>query len=365
MFKILEGWYHRYFSNEEAVALLLLISFSFAIIYLFGQSLAPVFTALIIAYLMQGMVTTLIKKGAPELVSVLLVYTFFLSCLATLIAVVLPLIWGQLVDLVDDKIPQIINQGHALLHKLPEQYPHVITVAETDDWIKNIKGTVTTLGEDILSFSVSKLPNLMAILIFLVLVPVLVFFFLKDRRALTAHFIQFLPNERAILSKVWNEMDQQISNYVRGKTVEILIVGIVTYVTLFILGVDYAELLSALVGLSVVIPYIGAAAVTIPVALVAYFQFGFTSEFATVLVIYGIIQALDGNVLVPLLFSEVVNLHPVVIIIAVLIFGGLWGLWGVFFAIPLATLVKAVVSAWPTAEHMAAKNTAVESIESE
>lgn len=62
---------------------------------------------------------------------------------------------------------------------------------------------------------------------------------------------------------------------------------------------------------------------------------------------YGIIQALDGNVLVPFLFSEVVNLHPVAIIVAVLFFGGLWGLWGVFFAIPLATLIKALLSAWP------------------
>jgi putative permease len=61
---------------------------------------------------------------------------------------------------------------------------------------------------------------------------------------------------------------------------------------------------------------------------------------------YGIIQALDGNVIVPLLFSEAVNLHPVTIIIAVIFFGGLWGFWGVFFAIPLATLVKAVINAW-------------------
>ena len=63
---------------------------------------------------------------------------------------------------------------------------------------------------------------------------------------------------------------------------------------------------------------------------------------------YGIIQALDGNLLVPILFSDAVDLHPVFIIAAVLVFGGLWGVWGVFFAIPLASLVKAVLNAWPT-----------------
>jgi predicted PurR-regulated permease PerM len=61
---------------------------------------------------------------------------------------------------------------------------------------------------------------------------------------------------------------------------------------------------------------------------------------------YLIIQMIDGHILVPLLFSEVVNIHPVAIIIAILVFGGLWGIWGLFFAIPLATLVHAVLKAW-------------------
>jgi putative permease len=86
--------------------------------------------------------------------------------------------------------------------------------------------------------------------------------------------------------------------------------------------------------------------VTIPVAMVALFQFGVSSEFWYIMLVYMIIQALDGNLIVPVLFSEAVSLHPLYIIIAVLVFGGMWGLWGVFFAIPLATLVKAVMTAW-------------------
>ena len=65
------------------------------------------------------------------------------------------------------------------------------------------------------------------------------------------------------------------------------------------------------------------------------------------MIAYLVIQALDGNVLVPLLFSEVVDLHPIAIIVAVLVFGGIWGFWGVFFAIPLATVVQSVLKAWP------------------
>ena len=146
-------------------------------------------------------------------------------------------------------------------------------------------------------------------------------------------------------------MDDQLANYVRGKVVEIAIVGVTAYVLFLILGLNYPALLAMIVGLSVLIPYIGATLATIPVALVGYVQWGLGTDFYTLIIAYFILQALDGNVLVPLLFSEAVNLHPVAIIIAVLIFGGLWGFWGVFFAIPLATLLKAILNAWPRNDH--------------
>ena len=129
-----------------------------------------------------------------------------------------------------------------------------------------------------------------------------------------------------------------------------MIVGVVSYITFLSMDLQFALLLGVLNGLSVLIPYIGATVVTFPIAVVALFQFGFTPEFGWLMGAYLIIQALDGNVLVPLLFSEVVDLHPIAIIVAILLFGGLWGFWGVFFAIPLATLVQAVLKAWPTFE---------------
>ena len=146
---------------------------------------------------------------------------------------------------------------------------------------------------------------------------------------------------------IWTEMDMQFANYVRGKAIEILIVGVASYGLFLWLGLNYAALLALLVGLSVLVPYVGATVVTIPVLLVGYMQWGLSNDFLWLFISYGVIQFLDGNLLVPILFSEVVNLHPVFIIVSVLLFGGIWGFWGVFFAIPLATLVKAVFNAWP------------------
>ncbi len=136
----------------------------------------------------------------------------------------------------------------------------------------------------------------------------------------------------------------------RGKFVEILIIWITSFIAFSLMGLNYAMLLSLLVGISVIVPYVGATVVTIPVALIAFSQWGVTSEFGYLLAIYALIQFLDGNLLVPLLFSEVVNLHPIAIIVSVVFFGSLWGIWGVFFAIPLATFIQAVIKAWPSHE---------------
>jgi len=165
---------------------------------------------------------------------------------------------------------------------------------------------------------------------------------------LTKWFVEFLPDKKKLLNHVWAEMNDQIGNYIRGKAAEIVIVGTVSYIVFLLFGLQYAVLLAAIVGFSVLVPYVGATVVTLPVALVGYFQWGWSADFAYIMLAYLVIQALDGNLLVPLLFSEAVNLHPVAIIVAILVFGGLWGFWGVFFAIPLATLVKAVVYSWPS-----------------
>jgi len=357
MISILSSWYRRHFSNEEAVVLVLILLGALAIVVFFGRLLAPVLTALVLAYLMVGLVQTLHRRGIPYLASVLIVYCIFIGLVTALLLVFLPLIWRQLTTLLE-QLPSMVGEAQRLVTLLPEQFPDVITRMQVESWIELANQSIGEFGTDIVSFSVANLPNAVGLLIFVVLVPVLVFFFLKDKDLLISSFIGMLPRQRPIIHAVWLEMDQQIANYVRGKFIEIVIVGSITYFTFVLLDLRYAALLGFLVGISVIVPFIGAALVTIPVAMVGYFQFGLGSEFAWVMIAYAVIQALDGNVIVPLIFSEAVNLHPVAIIVAVLVFGGFWGLWGVFFAIPLATLIKAVFSAWPTLAETAEEESA-------
>ena len=348
MVSILRNWVDRYFSDEEAVYLLVVLLSVGLVIVFFGGMLAPVLAAMVIAYLMQGLVSALERRGLRRMLAVGLVFTLFLGALIATLVVLLPMVWRQTVLLVRDQLPYVLKSGEAWLRELPQRYPEVVSIEQIDSIVSVIQHEVAEVGQGVLTLSLASIPGLVEVMVFLVLLPLLVFFFLKDKDAIVGWLMRFLPNRRRILSHVWQEMDGQIANYVRGKAVEILLVGSVTFVGFMLFGLNYAVLLSVLVGLSVVVPYIGATVVTLPVAAVAYVQFGWSGDFALVMVVYGIIQFIDGNLLVPLLFSEAVNLHPVAIITAILLFGGLWGLWGVFFAIPLATLIKAVINAWPS-----------------
>jgi len=346
MLKVFKGWMERYFSDEEALIFLLILVSCFAIIISFGQVLAPVFIALVMAYLLQGGMHFCQRKGLGNLTSTLIMFILFVGVFLSILFVLIPATISQAGQLFYE-LPNMLAQGQDLLMLLPERYPDLITELQVKGWMNQAAEELASSGQWVLSFSLHSIPGAITILIYLVLVPILVFFFLKDGSQITRFFLSFLPKDRRLMNTIWAEMEVQIANYIRGKVVEIVIVGGVTYIGFVIFDLQYAELLAILVGLSVLIPYIGAAVVTVPVAVIAYFQFGYGETLFYCMLVYGIIQALDGNVLVPLLFSEAVNLHPVAIIVAVLAFGGIWGFWGVFFAIPLATLFKAILTAWP------------------
>ncbi len=345
MKEVIGNWLRKRFSDPQAVILAILLVAGFTIIVVAGEMLAPLLASIVIAYLLEGPIGKLERLGAPRLLVVVLVLVLFMVFLAVLFFGLLPIMWQQMADLFQE-LPAYISRGQQALMELPAHYPFV-SEAQLEELMTMIRNELGGLGQHLLSLSLSSLAGGITLLVYLILVPVLVFFLLKDKEHILAWVKAYLPHQRSLLTEVWEELDQQLGNYVRGKFWEILIVAGASYLLFAFMGLKYAMLLAVLVGFSVLVPYIGAAVVTIPIAVVGYFQWGLESQFAWLMIAYAILQALDGNVLVPLLFSGVVNLHPVAIIAAVLFFGGIWGFWGVFFAIPLATLVSAVLRAWP------------------
>lgn len=350
MFEMLKNWYQSRFSDPQAMGLAVILLFGFSAIYFFSHLIAPLLIAIVLAYLLAMPINLLVQKlRFPKTLAIIFMLGSFITFVLLLIFGLIPTLANQLVNLFSD-LPNMFNKLHSWLNTLPERYPEVVDYQMIDSLFSTIREKILSAGESAVKFSLSSLVNLVTIGIYMFLVPLMMFFLLKDHQQIIANISRFLPRNRTLASKVWQEMQQQIANYIRGKLLEILIVTLVTYVIFLIFGLNYPLLLAVATGISVLVPYVGAVLVTIPIALVAFFQFGDHSQFWYIIIAFVVSQLLDGNLLVPFLFSEVVNLHPLTIIVAVLIFGGLWGFWGVFFAIPLATLVKAVVNAWPANE---------------
>ncbi len=343
--EVISGWLNEHFSNQEAILLIFMISLSLMMLAFVGGFLAPVLTGLVLAFLLQGLVKNL-ERLMPRIVAVYVAFVVFISAVLALALMVVPLLWQQLSGFLT-AAPQVVGRMRDGVATLGERFPDYITQEQVSSVIDQGARELGNFSGTVVETALSQVPSLLGLVIYLVLVPISVFFFLKDKDVLLQFVHSLLPKNRPLLDAVGEEMNEQLGNYVRGKVIEILIVGSVTFVTFTYFELNYAALLAVLVGISVLIPFVGAAIVTIPVFIVAVLQFGWTWEMGWVLATYGVIQFLDGNLLVPLLFSEVVDLHPITIIIAVLAFGGIWGIWGVFFAIPLATLIKAIYKAWP------------------
>jgi putative permease len=343
---ILSNWCNKYFSDPEAFAILAIILIAIIVLKTIGSVVAPILISIIITYILLSLVKQLERWRFPHLFAVIFVYVIFLGILFLISFWLLPLLWQQLVSFFSN-FPQIINNGQILLINLHNKYPALVSLAWLKQMTSGLTGQVTDLGKFVFTFSRASITGILSLTIYVVLVPILIFFFLKDSAVLIRWAEHFLPQKRTVLSKVWVELGEKIGRYVKGKIIEILIVGLVSEIVFSIAGLSYALLLGAMVGVSVIVPYAGAIIVTIPIVIVGLVQWGLTAHFLYLMIAYGVIVTLDANILVPILFSEAMNLHPAAILIGILIFGSLGGFWGVFFAIPLLTLFNILLKAWP------------------
>ena len=343
---VISSWFKRNFSDPQIVILISALIIAFVFIIYFGAALAPFLTSIVVAYLLESVIVRLERMKVPRVLAVGLVFMIFIAVMFVLIIWLVPKLTFQVSQLAQ-ALPSYISTGLDFLRALPEKYPNMIDSNQVQSLIAGVTNEMTRVGQTVLGKTISSVFSAFSIAVFLVVMPILVFFLLKDKVVIVAWLRQFIPKDSKLTLSVWHQVDIQIGNYIRGKAFEIVLVGLISYIVFVFLDLQYAILLATLKGFSVLVPFIGAVAVTIPIALVAFVQFGWSGSFASVMISYGVIQMLDGNVLVPWLFSEVNNLHPVAIIVAVLFFGGVWGFWGVFFAIPLATLVNAIIESWP------------------
>lgn len=342
----ISNWFKRTFSDPAAIGLFMTLVAVVLVLELFGHILMPILVSAVVAYLLQSVVRLLERWRVPHLAAVMIVFFFFLGIIIFAFVTLIPLLIKQLSNLIIE-FPQAFIKSQSWFVQWVHRYPRIFSEVEVQEVTMFLKEQSIKIGKIALQYSLTSIPGAIQVILYLVLVPLLVYFFLKDSNPILNWFGQFLPGNRSLVTSVWRQVNVKIGAYIRARVFEVVLVGLVTTIVFAFLGLQYSVLLGSLVGLSVIVPYIGAVVVTIPVVIVALMQWGVSAQFTYLIIAYVIIIIIDANILVPFLFAESMDLHPAGVIIAVVIFGAIWGFWGVFFAIPLATVVNVVLKAWP------------------
>ncbi|WP_405366755.1 AI-2E family transporter [Ruminobacter sp.] len=244
-------------------------------------------------------------------------------------------------------IAWISAKVQSISSKLPNAYKELISEKQMKEYtislFKIVKGWVAPF---ITNNIAPLVMDMLSFVIYFLIVPIFAFYMLKDKEKLLSVSKKYLCSHEEVTS-FWAEMNVLISKYLNGKCIHVIIIFIVNWIAFSILNLNYGLLLAIGVGLSVIIPYVGMIIITIPIAIIGLIQFGLSSDMVWLVAVYTVIQILDGYVLTPMLFSEKLNLDPFSILVAIVVFGGLLGFWGVVLAIPLATFVKTIFTKWP------------------
>ncbi|MBF0461074.1 MAG: AI-2E family transporter [Magnetococcales bacterium] len=343
MDNLLDNWLRR-LHDPQVAGLVLALFLGTLVLFFFGHALAPYLTALVIAYLLEGILRALQRLHCPRMVGVALVFGLFLLVFTLLLFKLLPTLVVELAR-ISDEIPRFTPTFKQLSHRLSDSAAGFLNPEQVENMLQYLMDNSQEWFARSVTFLLQGVPGLISVTLYLFLVPFLVFFFMKDKALLLAAFSRYLPKDRSLLDRVLHEVNVGVGGYIHGKFWEMLLLGVSSYIAFAIIDFRYAFVVGLLTGLSVLIPFLGLAVVTIPVVLLGVFQWGVTWDAARPFIIYGILQLIDGNMVAPLILGETVKVHPTTIMLAVLLFGSLWGVVGVFFAVPLVVLVKSVLEA--------------------
>lgn len=189
------------------------------------------------------------------------------------------------------------------------------------------------------------LANLVSIISVIVIIPFVVFFLLKDGRKMKKSFIHLIPNRYFEMTlNVLHKIDQQLGWYLRGQFTEALVVGVLSVLALWLLDVQYFTIIGVFAGLANLIPYVGPVAGAVPAIIISIVNGSEPIRILYIVIAFAIVQLIDNIIIQPVVLSKSVNLHPLIIVFAVLIGGQFFGVLGMVLAVPTAGIIKVTSS---------------------
>lgn len=208
MLEMLMQWYRRRFSDPEAIALLVILVAGFSILFFFSGLLAPLLVAIVLAYLLEWPTARLQAIGCSRRWAASIVLILFVGILLLMAFVVMPIAWQQGIYLIRD-MPGMLNKLSDFAATLPRRYPALMDAGIIDAMAENMRTRMLNMGDSVVKYSLASLVGLLTLAVYLVLVPLMVFFLVKDKEQMLNAVRRVLPRNRGLAGQVWNEMNQQ------------------------------------------------------------------------------------------------------------------------------------------------------------
>ncbi len=322
------------------------------LLYLLSGILTPFVAAAILAYICNPLVQRLCKWKVPRALAVVLVMTGLLLVFATLLLIMLPLLQKE-TSLFITRLPEWIDSVRAnLLPRLQQWFGAGLQIDG-----EAIKTMLLTHWQSAGGVAAKVLPWLgssggaiVAVLINLLLIPLAMFYLLRDWNRLIAKIDDLIPRHwHAKVTEIAAEVDGILAEFLRGQISVMLLMSVYYVLVLWLVGLEFALPIGIVAGMLVFVPYLGMVTGLVLATLAAAMQFTSFSSVILVWAVFGAGQLIEGMFITPWLVGERVGLHPLVVIFSLLAFGQLFGFFGVLLALPLAAILLVTlrhVKAW-------------------
>ena len=323
------------------------VSFIFTpIVVLIQTVVLPIILSAILYYLLVPIVDFFERKGVKRIYSIIVLYLIIIGVLTILIVLVIPLLRDQIMRLIVS-FPNLVHDIERMIEQvIGSQFLN--QVQQTFDFnISDLASQVSNGATTILNSTFAGIGNIIGsvskTVMAIITVPFILFYLLKDGKKLPGYILKFLPiSMRSHTFTVLQEMNKQISSYIRGQIVVSFCIGVLMFIGFVIIGLDYAPVLAVIASFTSVVPYLGPAIAITPALIIAVV----TSPYMLLklIIVWTIVQLIEGKFISPQIMGRNLHIHPITIIFIIIIAGNLFGVVGILLAVPGYAVLKVITT---------------------
>ena len=321
------------------IAIFILIAIGW-LLFTLSSIISIIIISTLIAYILDPVASYFESKGLSRAQSTIIIFLLIAGLLSGIFSYLIPLLIDQI-----SNIQQGIGSGESSQYflRIEKFIQEKVPFISTEDL--NIQGRLTGALAELSNSFFLILGSVVSLVTTLVIIPFAVFFLLKDGPKLTKSLVSMIPNRYFEMSlNILNKTDHQLGGYLRGQFFDALIIGVLSIIALWILDVKYFMLIGIFAGLANMIPYVGPLVGGTAAVLVVLMDGKGGIEVLLVIFAFVIIQLLDNVLVQPLVVAKSVDLHPLIVIFAIIIGGQFFGILGMLLAVPVTGIIKVLIS---------------------